>query len=112
MSSRFPETDAAGYEVFMGRWSRLLAPEFLNFAGIRNGMHVLDLGCGTGSLSREILDRIGDDGTVCGVDISSGFIKHAKETIADPRASFDVQDATELTFETDQFDAALSLSLS
>jgi SAM-dependent methyltransferase len=109
MSSQFSETTAAGYEGFMGRWSRLLAPQFLNFARLQGGMHVLDLGCGTGSMSREILNRVGDDGKVCGVDISSSFIEHAKESISDPRASFDVQDATELKFETDQFDAALSL---
>jgi ubiquinone/menaquinone biosynthesis C-methylase UbiE len=109
MSSIFAEMNATGYERFMGRWSRVLAPQFLNFARIQDGMQVLDLGCGTGSLSRVLLDRIGEDGKVVGVDISSGFVEFANETIDDPRARFEVQDAAELKFETDQFDAAISL---
>ncbi len=109
MSSRFSATDAAGYELLMGRWSRLLAPQFLDFARVQRGMQVLDLGCGTGSLSRDLLERLGDAGRVVGVDISPAFVEHAKETIVDPRASFDVQDATDLSFETGRFDAALSL---
>lgn len=38
------------YERFMGRWSAPLAPLFIAFAGIEDGQHVLDLGCGTSSL--------------------------------------------------------------
>ena len=45
----FSEGD--GYEQFMGRWSRRLAPLFLEFAGVRHGHRVLDVGSGTGSLS-------------------------------------------------------------
>ena len=42
---------SAGYERFMGRWSRLLAPAYIAFAGVRNGDGVLDVGTGTGSLA-------------------------------------------------------------
>ena len=41
---------SAGYERFMGRWSRLLAPTYIAFAGVKNGDRVLDVGTGTGSL--------------------------------------------------------------
>lgn len=109
MSSRFPATNAAGYEHQMGRWSRLLAPMLLDYAGLRPGSHVLDLGCGTGSLTRAVLDRIGDAGRVVGVDISAPFVEHARANIDDERASFRVADATALSFASGEFDASVSL---
>ena len=42
---------AEAYEVMMGRWSRQLAPLFLECVGVRDGERVLDVGCGTGALS-------------------------------------------------------------
>ena len=45
----FSESD--GYERFMGRWSRRLAPLFVTFAGVTEGDRVLDVGSGTGALS-------------------------------------------------------------
>ena len=51
MTSTFNVHEAAGYEQLMGRWSRRLAPLFIDFAGLRDGERVLDVGCGTGSLT-------------------------------------------------------------
>jgi len=42
---------AEAYEVMMGRWSRQLAPLFVEFVGVWDGEKMLDVGCGTGSLS-------------------------------------------------------------
>lgn len=42
----FNARDAASYERLMGRWSRLLAPVFIEHAGIADGKDVLDVGCG------------------------------------------------------------------
>src|SRR5262245_34318879 len=45
---------SAGYERFMGRWSRILAPHFIAFAGVKNGNRVLDVGTGTGSVASTV----------------------------------------------------------
>ena len=49
--SVFPAHDGAVYEQAMGRWSRRLAPLLIEFGGLADGDRVLDVGCGTGSLS-------------------------------------------------------------
>jgi hypothetical protein len=38
--------EAANYERLAGRWSRRLAPIFIEHAGIADGKDVLDVGCG------------------------------------------------------------------
>src|SRR5262245_28997091 len=49
--SVFPAYDPSGYEQLMGRWTRRLAPLLIEFGGLADGEHVLDVGCGTGSVS-------------------------------------------------------------
>ena len=51
MSSKFISRGADKYDSFMGRWSRRLAPLFIDFAGLAVGDRVLEVGCGTGSLT-------------------------------------------------------------
>ena len=48
--------DAAGYEAYVGRWSRLIAPRFLEWMGATTGLKWLDAACGTGAITRAILD--------------------------------------------------------
>src|SRR6188508_2739439 len=57
MSSTFIAKGADGYDQYMGRWSKRLAPLFLDFAGIADGERIIDVGCGTGSLTFLIPDR-------------------------------------------------------
>ena len=51
MPSMFNARDADNYERLMGRWSRRLAPLFIEHAGIADGENVIEVGCGTGSLT-------------------------------------------------------------
>jgi ubiquinone/menaquinone biosynthesis C-methylase UbiE len=65
---------AEAYEVMMGRWSRQLAPLFVKFVGVRDGENVLDVGCGTGSLSAT-LARVTKTSEIVGIDPSKGFYR-------------------------------------
>ena len=91
----------------MGRWSRQLAPLLIDFAGVTDAGRVLDVGCGTGSLTFALADRP-HIGFVTGVDLSSEYIAHALRYRADPRIRFEVADATELHFADRSFDHTLS----
>src|SRR6188472_3650271 len=77
----------ASYESFMGRWSRLLAPKFVSWLRISRGEHWLDVGCGTGSLTRAICDGA-DPASVVGCDPAESFIDFAREQGGASRASF------------------------
>lgn len=103
------DTWAAGklYEPYVGRWSRLVAKDFLAWLDIPPGFAWLDVGCGTGALTETIL-RHGEPRSVKGIDPSAGFIEHARAHIADAKATFDVADAQSLPLEPASFDAAVS----
>jgi ubiquinone/menaquinone biosynthesis C-methylase UbiE len=108
ISSTFVSADGEGYEVQMGRWSRRLAPLFVNFAGITAAEGILDVGCGTGSLSFNLAQnpRIG---SVRGVDLSSAYIDHAKKNNNNARIDFQVGNACALPFPDAAFDHSLSM---
>jgi len=98
---------AEAYERQMGRWSRRLAPLFVEFIGINDGDCVLDVGCGTGSLSSTIAKTTGA-AKIIGVDPSAGFIKFARTHNADPRVSFDIEDAQNLPYPDGVFDRCIA----
>ena len=66
----------AAYEPFIGRWSRLVAGEFLSWLDLPANSHWLDVGCGTGALSQAILNST-SPGTVKGIDRSPEFVAFA-----------------------------------
>jgi SAM-dependent methyltransferase len=75
------------YEAYVGRWSALVAPEFLAGLAVAPGRRWLDVGCGTGILARAIL--VGAEPTsVVGIDPSEAFVEHARAAIVDPRVTF------------------------
>jgi SAM-dependent methyltransferase len=99
---------SAGYERFMGRWSRLLAPGYIAFAGVRNGDRVLDVGTGTGSVARAI-EAAMPKSEITGIDPSEGFIAYAQKNAKSGRAHFEVGDGQALKFKDASFDATVSL---
>jgi SAM-dependent methyltransferase len=101
-------SNPAAYERFMGRWSARLAPLFTEFAGVRDGQRILDVGCGTGSLSRTLLTA-GKAISVVGVDPAEDYISFARRGVLDARATFQVSAAESLPFSDDSFDAAMAL---
>ena len=106
-SSTFMTGDGYGYERQMGRWSRRLAPLFIDFASISDG-HVLDVGCGTGSLAFT-LSQNPNVRNITAIDFSPIYVEHAKGLNQDPRVQFRVGDACALPFEDTTFDHCASL---
>ena len=106
-SSTFNASSGEGYEQLMGRWSRRLAVPFLAFAGLARGERVLDVGCGTGSLTF-LLAQHPELEAICGIDYAAPYIEHANRRNTDPRVSFRVGDATALPFPDASFDRVLS----
>lgn len=108
-STHPPDTWASGdaYEPYVGRWSRVVAREFLRWLAIAPGSHWLDVGCGTGALSQTILREAAPD-RVKGIDRSGGFIAHAQQQAQDERVSFEVGDAQALPEDRARYDAAVS----
>lgn len=104
---KFSVAGAEAYERGIGRWSRRLAPAFLDFCGPVAG-RVLDIGCGTGILAESLLARGGVTGVV-GIDIADPLLARARSEISDPRASFDRVDAAALPYVGKSFDHALSM---
>jgi len=107
-SSTFKASDGDGYELQMGRWSRLLAEPFLDFSGFADGEQVLDVGCGTGSLTFALAARTKTK-NICGLDFSPEYINYASRRNSDARLEFRVGDACALPFADRSFDRVLSL---
>jgi trans-aconitate methyltransferase len=80
------------YEPYVGRWSRLVARQFLDWLALPPGRRWLDVGCGTGALTSAILDGAAPS-EVVGVDPSPGYVDWSAAHIRDPRARFAIADA-------------------
>jgi SAM-dependent methyltransferase len=106
-ASTFAAQDAAGYDRIMGRWSRRLAPLLIRFGGLADGESVLDVGCGTGSLTFE-LPRHAKVAAVEAVDYAAPYVAHAQALNDDPRIAIRQGDACALPYPDNNFDRAFS----
>ena len=96
---------AEAYDRFMGRYSALLAPQLVDLAGVGSGQRVLDVGCGPGALTSELVERVGVSG-VSAVDPSEQFVAAARER--NPGVDVRRAAAEELPFADGEFDTALA----
>ena len=97
----------AAYEPYLGRWSRLVAGQFLPSLGARRAGRWLDVGCGTGVLTRAVLE-LARARAVVGIDPSEGFLAYARSETAAAGAHFAAADARALPFGEEVFDAVVS----
>jgi SAM-dependent methyltransferase len=95
------------YDAYMGRWSRAVAPRFLDWLAPAAGLDWLELGCGTGALSAAILDR-GRPASLIAIDASEGFLAKARHSVPDPRAAFRMGDAQDLDLPPASRDVVVS----
>ena len=108
MTSSFNVHDATGYEQIMGRWSRRLAPSFIDFAGLADGERVLEVGCGTGSLTFALASNA-TLAKIVAIDYSPIFVEATAQRSTDPRIEVRQADACALPFQGGSFDRALAL---
>ena len=95
------------YEAFMGRWSRQIAVQFLDWLETANDLVWLDVGCGAGMLSQTLNQRCTPK-SVVGVDPSETYIDVARAHAANTNISFKVGDAQDLPFDDGAFDVVVS----
>lgn len=116
----FKLEDAASYddvaddfERFTERFTAPIAAKIIDLAALAPGAEVLDVGCGTGVITRLAAERVGDSGRVIGIDLSDGMLRKASE-LADAarvgkRIEFRKADAEQLAFPDASFASVLSL---
>jgi len=95
------------YERFMGRWSNLVAQKFLSWLDIAPARTWLDVGCGTGALTRLILESY-QPREIIAIDSSADFISHAQRSITNSSVHFKVGLAQSLDLDSNSIDAVVS----
>jgi SAM-dependent methyltransferase len=99
------DVDASAYDSFMGRYAVPLAPLLADLAGVSDGQRVLDVGCGTGALTGELVGRLGA-ASVAAADPSEPFVASVRQRF--PEVDVHRATAEALPFPDDSFDAALA----
>jgi len=99
------DVSAAAYAAFMGRWSQPLAVGFADLAGVHGGQRALDVGCGPGMLTEELVARLGE-AAVTAIDPSPSFVAATRERF--PEADVRSGAAEQLPFADDAFDVTLA----
>jgi len=99
------DVTADAYDAFMGRWSRSLSSGLADLAGVTAGMRVIDVGCGTGMLTEELVSRVGQ-ASVTAVDPSASFVVATRNRF--PDSDVRLGRAEQLPYEDGVFDATLA----
>ena len=95
-----PYYDVIGKIGFLGS-GHAYRKRALQLAGLKPGMRLIDVACGTGAVTRPGVEIVGEEGSVVAVDPSSGMMAEAKKTID---ADFRRGRAEELPVEDNEFD--------
>jgi ubiquinone/menaquinone biosynthesis C-methylase UbiE len=99
-------TDGEAYERLMGRWSRMVGTQFIDWLKPSKGLNWLDAGCGNGAFTEEIFAEC-QPASVAGIDPSPSQIEYARKRPGVSPAQFHVGDAQALPFADKQFDVAV-----
>jgi len=94
------------YERYVGRWSQLVAHEFLDWLALPSALRWLDVGCGTGALTAAIRDKC-RPARLTGVDPSAAFLAKASARL-EGHAAFHVASALELPLQDSVVDVVVS----
>lgn len=99
-------TDGDAYERLMGRWSRLAGEGFLNWLGAPKALRWLDVGCGNGAFTEELVARCAP-AAVTAIDPSDDQLAYARTRPGAKMVQFQVGDAQALPFADSSFDVAV-----
>jgi SAM-dependent methyltransferase len=99
-------SDGKGYERYMGRWSRLVGEEFLGWLAAPEGLRWLDVGCGNGAFTEDIVARSAP-AAVAAIDPSEGQLAFARTRPGTEKVDFRGASAQELPFPSASFDLAV-----
>lgn len=103
---RYDEAAAAGYERYMGVWSRLAGDQFLRWLAPLPGLRWIDIGCGNGAFTELIADQCAPI-EVQGIDPSEAQLAFARARPGARKAEFRQGDAMTLPFSESRFDVAV-----
>jgi len=99
--------NAAAYDGYVGRWSRLVGEQFVSWLNVPSGQKWFDLGAGTGVLTSVILQQATPE-KVLGMDLSESYIQRAHQNVHDERVEFKVGDASTAITQPPEFDVVVS----
>jgi len=100
-------SDGSAYELYVGRWSRKVAQGFLSWLDAPDGSTWLELGCGTGALTSQIVERCTPEAVIA-VEPSGDFLARARQNVPDRRVEFRQGDGHKIPVDDDAADYAVS----
>ena len=94
------------YELYVGRWSHLVAHDFLDWLDLPSSLRWLDVGCGTGALTAAIREKC-QPAELIGIDPSEGFLTKARVRL-EGNATFRVANAVDIPLHDSEVDVVVS----